>query len=400
MRTVLLVDEYLPDGTRAHSKMLHELACDLKNSDHASIVVTPGTPNQAKKLLVENVDGIEVWRFRSGYTRGVGKFKRTINEFLLSFKAWSAIKRKVSVEKFDLCINYSPTIFFGLLSWRLKQQGTFVYLVLRDMFPQWIIDQGLIKEKSLIAYFFRCFEKLNYLTADYIGVQSKGNLDLFLANFPDFKNVEILKNWASPKAIQKDEWGIEFKENLQIGKSTIFFYGGNIGHAQDMSNVMRLAKNLNNTQDAHFLIVGQGDEYDLIQKLKTDWILDNVTIFPSVSQEKYEKILAIADVGLFSLSKEHLAHNFPGKILGYMKAGKPILGSVNLGNDLVGYINESNAGFVFINGEDAALAAAAKKLAEDRDFRKELGENSRALLLSQFSVEHATNTILSSVQKS
>ena len=84
MRIALIPDEFLPDGTRAHSRMIYELACQLKKLGHVPIVITPGTPRQANILQIDYIDDIEVWRFRSGYTRGVGMLRRGINEFLLS----------------------------------------------------------------------------------------------------------------------------------------------------------------------------------------------------------------------------------------------------------------------------------------------------------------------------
>ena len=83
MRIALLPDEYLPSGTRVHSKMFHELALQLKKIGHHPIVITPGTPFQNSKLVIDYVDGIEVWRFKSGYTRGVGMVRRAINEWFL-----------------------------------------------------------------------------------------------------------------------------------------------------------------------------------------------------------------------------------------------------------------------------------------------------------------------------
>ena len=80
MRIALLPDEYLPSGTRVHAKMFHELAVSLKNNGHQPIVITPGTPFQKAKLEISYLDDVEVWRFRAGYTRGVGKLRRTINE--------------------------------------------------------------------------------------------------------------------------------------------------------------------------------------------------------------------------------------------------------------------------------------------------------------------------------
>ena len=103
MRIALIPDEFLPDGTRAHSRMIYELACQLKKLGHVPIVITPGTPRQADILQIDYIDGIEVWRFRSGYTRGVGMLRRGINEFLLSFRAWVAIRKMVKGNKIDLC---------------------------------------------------------------------------------------------------------------------------------------------------------------------------------------------------------------------------------------------------------------------------------------------------------
>ena len=398
MRIALFVDEYLPSGTRVHAKMMHELAVTLKDIGHQPIVITPGTPSQKARLDIDHIDGVEVWRFRAGYTRGLGLIRRAINEWLLSYKAWAAIKSKVRVTEFRLCINYSPTIFFGSLAKRFKQDGVYVYLIVRDLFPQWIIDQGLIRDKSIAAYFFRYYEKLNYNASNCIGVQSKANLDVFTKKYPEYNNIKILKNWASATIFQADESSDGFLARLGLANKVIFFYGGNTGHAQDMQNIMRLAKNLRKTKEAHILIIGQGDEFNLIETLKTQQDLDNVTILPVVPQAKFRSILEAIDVGLFSLAYNHSAHNFPGKLLGYMVESKPILGSVNPGNDLLETIMSANAGFVFINGEDKLLTNAAIKLANDSKLRKDMGRNARDLLLRDFSVKAAATEILSSVQ--
>jgi len=323
---------------------------------------------------------------------------RAINEFLLPFRAWIAIKSKVKTNKFDLCINYAPTIFFGPLAHWFKRQDTYVYLVLRDMFPQWIIDQGLIKDKSAAAYFFRYFEKLNYNAADCIGVQSQANLDFFAEKFPEYNNVKILRNWASTSALSTQKHNRDFLADLGLSEKVIFFYGGNMGHGQDMENIMRLARNLVSATDAHFLMIGQGDSFNFIQSLKSEWGLDNVTILPSIPQAEFKSILPVIDIGLFSLAYNHTAHNFPGKLLGYMVESKPILGSVNPGNDLLTTIQNANAGFAIINGDDNSLMESALKLLDDSKLRHDMGKNARDLLLNEFSVESVATDILSELE--
>jgi glycosyltransferase involved in cell wall biosynthesis len=398
MRIALLPDEYLPSGTRVHAKMFHELAVSLKNNGHQPIVITPGTPSQKNRLEIDYIDSIEVWRFRAGYTRGVGLFRRAINEWMLPYRAWIAIKPMIQNKNFDLCINYAPTIFFGPLAKRLKKRGAYIYLIVRDMFPQWIIDQGIIRERSIAAYFFKYYEKINYEASDCIGLQSQANLDIFTEKFPFYKNLKILRNWSALSALNNKNYNKEFLNKYNLSDKVILFYGGNTGHAQDMENVMRLAKNMALIDDAHFLIIGQGDEFDLIQSLKTKWRLRNVTILPAVSQVEFRSILAVTDIGLFSLAYNHSAHNFPGKLLGYMVESKPILGSVNPGNDLSSIINNSNAGFVFTNGEDRLLADAAISLVKDKELRHSMGKKSRDLLIREFSVQSAVQNILESVK--
>ena len=399
MKFALLPDEYLPQGTRVHAKMFHELAHELQRQGHKAVVITPGDPDQ-KALLVENIyDGIEVWRFRTGRTRGVGKVKRAINESLLPINAWRAIADKVKREPFDACVNYSPTIFFGPLAKKLKAHGAYVYLILRDMFPQWVIDQGMIKEGSLIARYFRYFERLNYQVSDCIGVMSEANLKLFQRLHPGYPNVKILMNWADTLPLARDSVTTNWRERWGLDGKVVFFYGGNIGHAQDMANLMRLAKSMRHETNAHFLFVGQGDEFELIHKLKAEWQLDNVTIKPSVSQQEYRELLTQIDIGLFSLSAKHTAHNFPGKLLGYMVESLPILGSVNAGNDVIDLISEHSAGYVFENGEDEAFHEAAMTLLHSAELRTASGARARQLLERYFSVESAVVQILQQIEQ-
>ena len=400
MRIAIITDDYLPDSTLVHAKMLHELAVELIAQKHDPIVICPGSIDQKVSLQADNIDGVEIWRFRSGQTRGVGKVKRAINETLLSFNAWRSISTKVREAPFDGVIYYSPSIFFGPLVKKIKKLNNCKsYLVLRDSFPQWAVDEGLIRPNSLIEKYFRYFEAINYDAANAIGLMSPRNLDIFDVTHSQRYNSHVLYNWADDNPSIDDNDYVDVRHELDLYGKTILFYGGNIGHAQDIPNLLRLAESMKSDEKVHFLFVGQGDQVALVKSKIGDGS-SNISFVPSVNQNRFRHILSQVDVGLFSLAYSHKVHNFPGKILGYMVESLPILGSVNPNNDLLDVINDSNSGCVYTNGEDEELLFAANKLANDIEYRKLLGMNARQLLNDSFSVKSAANTIISSLFKS
>ncbi|EOH0514910.1 glycosyltransferase family 4 protein [Vibrio fluvialis] len=394
MRLALIVDDYLPQSTRVGAKMLHELALELISYGYEVTVITPS--NDIDSTLVEEFfEGVNVWRFHSGAIKDVGKIQRAFNETLLSFRAWKAIKSKITSNTFDGVVYYSPSIFFGGLVRKIKvicQCPS--YLILRDFFPQWVVDAGIIKSGSLIDKYFRYFERITYSEANMIGVMSEENLSIFRNMTKNLYPSQVLRNWSSLIPHEKSTLGYSIRKDFRIENKVIFFYGGNIGHAQDMENLMRLVRSMSCYEHAHFLFVGQGDEVELINRLADQWQLNNFTYLPSVDQDKFKDILSEVDIGMFSLSRKHTAHNFPGKLLGYMVQSLPILGSVNWGNDLKETVNGYQAGFIIENGKDADLLEKAVLLYKDSSLRNELGSNSYKLLQSQFSVHAIARKVI------
>jgi len=391
LKICIIVDDYLPLSIKVAAKMMYELAIELKADGHVVTVITPlAEIKELYELLY--LDEIRILRFKSGSIKNTGKIKRAINESLLSLKAWWYLKKFFLNEKQDLIIYYSPSIFWGLLVRKLKKLWKArSFLILRDFFPQWVVDNGMLKEKSIITKYFRIFEKINYNSADRIGLQSPANILQFQKSHGSNYKIELLYNWASDLPAITANY--PYRKKMNIENKIVFFYGGNIGHAQDMENILKLAKSLLNFPDAHFVLVGVGDEVELVKQRIKDYSLKNMDLLEPVGQEEFKKLLSEFDIGLFSLHKNHTTHNFPGKVLGYMVQGMPILGCVNPGNDLKSVIEEANAGFVSISGdEDSFLKNAISLL--DSEVRKEKGINSKKLLREKFSVSAACKTIL------
>ena len=392
MRILLFVVYYLP-STSSAAKLIHDLAVEFSHRGHDVTVVAPD-PAIETGIQFDSDDTVRVLRVRTGEIKGVTRILRGYREISLSKNLWKRANRFFNENTFDLIIYYSPTIFFGPLVKRLKRQfGCPAYLILRDIFPQWALDAGILK-KGLLYRLLKHYEKINYDAADIIGIQSPANKLYFSDTGLDAKyRIEVLFNWMS----LNEDCGPtgHVREKLGLDGKIIFFYGGNIGIAQDMDNVVRVAVRLKDIPEAHFLLVGEGSEVSRLSREIQRIGLKNFSIHPAVSQRDYMGMIADIDVGMISLDRNLKTHNFPGKMLGYLYHAKPILASINPGNDLQEVLQAHEAGLVCQNGDDESFYKYALQLMKNPALRVQMGKNGRNLLEGTFSVSAAASQILS-----
>jgi glycosyltransferase involved in cell wall biosynthesis len=392
MRILLLVDSCFP-SKRSSAKHMRDLAIELAGRGHEVVLAAPD-PTSGERIRIVEEDGFTALRVSSGTLKGAGRVVRTINEWRLSSQLWSAGKEFFREHPCDLIVAYSPTIFFGALIHRLKKMwGCPVFLVLRDIFPQWTVDAGVLREGSPILWLFRRKERLMYAACDVIAVQSPANLRYFQERGWDKRyKLDVLYNWA--KGDDSADRATRLRTELGLEGKVVLFFGGNLGVQQDMDNLVRLAENLRDEPDVRIVLMGEGSEVPRIEQRLAVGDLDNLILRPGVDQQTYLDLLREFDVGLITLDRRLKHQNFPGKLFGYMAVSMPVLASVNPGNDLRQILEEHEAGLVCENGEDELFRDHALRLVRDAQLRATLGANGRRLLDSKFSVSGAADQIL------
>ncbi len=378
---------------KSSATLIHDLGQELLTQGHSvSIITTSETLDTSYSLSFEN--GLEILRIKTGKVDGANLIVRFFNELLLSYTILYKGRNFFSNKKCDLILWYSPSIFFSYLIKKLKSKyKCSAYLILRDIFPQWALDTGVLR-KGFVFNLLSYFERQQYKYADKIGVQSPNNLLYFSdKKLADIKKIEVLYNWISLE--NRNIVKTRYRDLFNLSGKIVFFYGGNIGVAQDLDNVVNLAKRLSSYDQARILLVGEGSEVNRLKKLIVELDLLNIIISNSVSQDEYFAMLAEFDVGLISLDRKFKTHNFPGKMLGYMYCSKPILASINAGNDLQNIIEDYSIGLSSINGDDEIFFSNALKFINDFELRRIQGANGNMLLHKLFSVKSAANQILS-----
>ena len=393
MRILLLVDNYYP-STKSVAKMMRDLALELVRLGH-DVKVAAAADDLQQKVSVSREDGTTVLRVNTGGLKINARALRGWRESRLSARMWRGGKNFFHDNPCDLIIFYSPSIFFGALVQKLKKLWKCPsYLVHRDIFPRWALDAGVLKP-GLVYNFLRRKELEHYDASDLIGVETPGNLRYFAEelghkNYP----LEVLVNWAN-MAEKPSPGDSRLRHELGLGGKVVFFYGGNIGVAQDMDNIFRLAASVRDHENIFFLLVGSGSEVERLNAEIARRALPNIRILPPVPQQEYLPCVAQFDVGLISLDRRLKTNSLTGKLLGYLQCGMPVLASLNPGNDVGTFLRDSEAGIACENGDDAGLRAAALLLAGNPELRRRMGANARALGETKFSVHAAAMQIMS-----
>lgn len=392
MRIALIADTFPPLRTSG-AVQLRDLSREFVRQGHAITVMLP-TVGLSRPWLIEDFHGVQVLRLKAPRTKDIGYVRRTINEFLMPFVMLLNLRKSPLADvRWDGVVWYSPTIFLGPLANSLKKASACrSYLILRDIFPEWAVDMGLLG-RGLPYRFFKAVEHYQYSVANVIGVQTSANLPYFDQwAKQDGRSVEVLQNWLADAP--DTGCSISVADSVLAGRK-IFVYAGNMGVAQGMDVLIFLAERVRDRRDIGFLFVGRGRDAERLRADVKARGLDNVLFHDEIDPSEISGLYAQCHVGIVALDPRHKTHNIPGKFLSYMQSGLPVLASINPGNDLEGMIQREGIGRVCTDQSVETLQRLAVELADEIDSGKSVSVLCRALLERLFSPEASVKQIIS-----
>lgn len=389
MRIALIADAF-PPLRSSGAVQLRDLSREFVNQGHQVTVLTPA-PEQAEPWTANWQDGVEVVRLQAWQTKDVGYARRAVSELLMPYLMLHNFKASPAwSHRFDGVVWYSPSIFLGPLVKALKRQNSCPsYLILRDIFPEWMADMGLMR-RGPAYHVFKGIAAYQYSVADTIGVQTPGNLAYFEDRRRAGGSVEVLQNW-----LQDSDAGfcsIDVSATTLAGRR-IMVYAGNMGVAQGAHKLLGLADRISDDPRVGFVFVGRGSDVGALRDEAARRGLNNVLFFDEIDPDEIPGLYSQSSIGLVTLDARHKTHNIPGKFISYMHAGLPVLASINPGNDLEALIEAEGVGRVSTDAEGGDLPELARALLDGLALDDSIGERCRALAKSLFSSQAAVGQI-------
>ena len=363
MKVAIITDSF-PPLKNSGAIQIRDLSIEFVRQGHEVVVITPSSEIFNPYLLSE-MDKVQVLILKAPKIKDIGYFRRAIGEYFMPFIMIRHLKRNSLIDNnLDGIITYAPSIFLGPLANMLKKKNNCKnYLILRDIFPQWAVDVGLLSNYGLPYYFLKRVERYLYSTADIIGVQTPANLKYFNENVVyRTGHIEVLQNWL---AVNKSKTCRIVIRKTKLKGRKIFVYAGNMGVAQGLSVFIDLADSLSTQKSIGFLFVGRGNAVVSLRQAVKARGLDNILIYDEIEPQEIHALYQQCDVGIISLDKRHKTHNIPGKFLSYMQSGLPVLAAINSGNDLEHIINSNKVGCVSTNHSVDVLKKLVEEIVEN-----------------------------------
>ena len=395
LRVALISIHYPPLRTSAAVQM-SDLAQEFVRQGHETLVITP-FEEFTSCWSIEVLDGVQVLHLAGLKISLTNHLRRTIFELSLPFLMILGLRKSPHRNtKWDLVVWYSPTIFFGPLIFYIKcKSACKAYLILRDIFPEWACDLGIIR-KGFTYYFFKIVANLQYAIADTIGVQTLSNLAYFVEwENGGSKRLEVLQNWQSPT--KNIGCSIQVMNTALVGRK-IFVYIGNMGIAQGMDIILDLAFQLMHRVDIGFLFVGRGSEVDRLKIKAAELLMLNTLFFDEIKSDEMPGLLAQCHIGLLALDPRHKSHNIPGKFLTYLSAGLPVLARVNPNTDLVSLIEGEKVGLVYVGESLDVFKEMAKEIIDNSVQYQQMASRGPILAKEKFSTYNSVNQIIQTVK--
>lgn len=232
------------------------------------------------------------------------------------------------------------------VGWLMRKTRAQRYFVMvHDIYPDVLMGLGGFSERHPLIRLWYWLNRHAYENAEAVmtlGEYMAANLEKqFDSRKTPAGRVEVIPPWVDTERIKpmpkQENWFA--KKYDQVDKLTVM-YSGNMGLGHDIETMIEAARILQDEPQIHFMFIGSGSKWNLVEQAVSEHGLGNVTLLPWQREDVLPYSLASADVALISLEPELQGLAVPSKAIYAMSAGSHLIVLADGGNDLTHWLDQ------------------------------------------------------------
>lgn len=309
--------------------------------------------------------------------------------FRLFFSSWLMFFKILSLVRSgdDLLVVTNPAFLILMMpyvKWRKKIKYT---ILVHDIFPE---NLAAIKKVSSSSIGYKClkfiFDKAYAKAQSCISI-GRDMSDVLREKIGLKTDIDLIPIWAENGIVHPlDKKETELCRQLDIEDKFIFQFAGNLGHAQGVENLLEAIRLVENP-NIHFLFIGGGAKYDIINEFRKNKVKSNVSLIGFRDRSKQNDFLNACDVGIVTLSEGMYGLGVPSKSYNIMAAGKPILMIGHPDSEIALCVKEYNLGWVIEPNNPQSLQMAFESIYTERENLSSIKSNARVVADTIFAKE-------------
>lgn len=288
--------------------------------------------------------------------------------------------------KCDVVVAISPPLQLALTAKLIaKARGARLLLHIQDLVVEAALGAGFLEGNSLPVRLARILERQCYRAADRIGVISEGFRQNLIDKGIRPDKIELLPNYLDLNFMCSQPRVNPFRDHHGVGADKfLVMYSGSVARKQGLQVFVDAAASLYDQRDVALFLIGEGPYLDELKRTAAQRALSNLVFLPLQPREQLPLQLAAADLFVITQRSGVTDSVFPGKLLYYMAAGRPIVAAVSEDSETGRFINRHNVGIVTPPEQPDALARSIAALHSDRARTLEMGNNGRLVAERMF----------------
>jgi len=373
--TIWFISAY--DAPEGQSSRTYDFAIELAERGHTVWLFTSSYSHlspverlrDGEKWREEAFGPIHVCWLRTVHYKGNG-VRRALHMVSNAYRAFAVGSRMTA--KPDIIVGPSVPLFTALAAYLLaKLKGSQFVFEVRDVWPQALIDLGVLSRRNPVTWLLRAIEVFLYRRARMIvAVLPLAHRHICASGIPPDRVV-----WV-PNGVKLRRYeGTQAFNGGRRDALTVMYVGG-FSATHDVDTIVEAATRLKD-RNVTFIVVGAGDSKTKCERLAHARGLENIVFRERVEKRAIPEILQTADL-LIAVVKDTPVYQFginSNKIYDYLGSGRPIIFAGRAANNPVA---DAEAGLTVAPENPVALAAAVLKFLEmDPVERKRLGDNGR-----------------------
>jgi colanic acid biosynthesis glycosyl transferase WcaI len=395
-----LVNRYFWPDESATALLLTDLAEDLQTAGHSVQVFSSRqlyNRPQARLPKYEIWRGVQIHRLSTswfGRRKFCGRLLDIVT-FQLALRYGSNVTAKPDAW---FVMTDPPLIVNTVLKLRAQLGGRVIHHV-NDVYPDLAMALGSLPQHGLVSSLLDRWVTEGLKNCDQVLALGECMAEVLKAKGVSDDHLAIAPPWADGgKLYPMGHEENQFRQELGFSRDdVVVMYSGNMGLGHRFETILEVARSLASDDKFHFVFIGDGAKKLQIEAFRRTHNLNNIIMLPYQSKERLRETLSAGDIHLISLDAKVQGFIVPSKLAGILAVGRPVVFLGDKQNGVAAAILKDPCGYVISEGDIGNLKESLRRLEENSEHRKQLGESARKLFMRQYDRSIVVPQIISKI---